>query len=350
MVRPADKPDGQELIMNIGSVPSFPLVGALLLIGFCVGVAGSFFGVGGAFMVTPGLNILGFPMAYAIGTDLAHMIGKSIIAAVRHRRLGHIDIKAGFFLFLGTIPGVKLGAMTIMKLEPLGATEPVVRIAYIVLLLIIGTLVLRESLSARRGKEFDKTTALLIRRFQVKPLVSLKTSEIESISVWGMVLLGLVTGFLASFLGVGGGFIRMPAMVYLMGMPTCMAVGTDLLEVVFSSGYGTYLYALEGRVDVIAALIMLAGAGVGSHLGTLATRYTEPCQIRLYFGITILGSAAAVAAKQFGLKPLAVVILLTLGLSLACTILFRLAEGIRAERKTAAAAAEPEPAASTVDI
>lgn len=318
--------------MYAGSIPTLPLAIALVAVGFCVGVAGSFFGVGGAFLVTPALNILGFPMAYAIGTDLAHMTGKSIIASIRHRRLGHIDFRAGALLLLGTLPGVKLGAMSVMKLERIGAIEIVIRLSYIVILTLIGALVLRESLRANRGHERERDRALLVRCFRIPPLVCLSASNIKSISIWGIILLGFATGFLAAFLGVGGGFIRMPALIYLIGMPTRLAIGTDLIEVAFSGAFGTYLYAREGRVDVIAALVMLMGAAVGSHLGTLATKYVESGRIRLYFAITVLCTALAVTAKQLGFRLVSAGILLTLGIALVAPILYGLFKGIRDEK------------------
>jgi len=317
--------------MYAGAIPPFPQAIGLIFVGFTVGVAAAFFGVGGAFLVTPALNILGFPMAYAIGTDLAHMTGKSVIAAIRHRRLGHVDLKAGGLLLVGTLPGVKLGALSIMRLERLGVTEHVVRLAYIVLLVAMGTLMLRECLHEVNGSVRERKNALLWRRFRLKPLVSLKTSGIKGISLWSIILLGFLTGFLASFLGVGGGFIRMPALIYLLGMPTKIAVGTDLLEVLFSGGFGTYLYALQGKVDVIAALIMLVGASVGSHLGALATRHVEPGEIRLYFAFTILASAAAVCSKQAGMTQLSIGVLIMTGSVVSGLILYRLAQGLRSE-------------------
>ena len=315
--------------MDVGSFHNFPNSIILALLGFCVGVAGSFFGVGGAFLVTPALNILGFPMVYAIGTDLAHMTGKSIVATLQHRKMGHLDMRVGALLLVGTFPGVKLGTIAVMWLEKIHATERVIQSSYILLLTVLGLYILRESLSAKGNAETDGSGALLRRRFLCWPRVSLKISKIGSISIWGIILLGFLSGFLASFLGVGGGFIRMPAMLYLIGMPTRIAIGTNLLEVIFSSAYGTFLYAREGYVDLIAALIMLLGASVGSRLGAHATRYVRADKIRSYLGITILGAAAAVAAKQMGLTALSVGILAVLCPGLAGIILYKLFIGIK---------------------
>lgn len=319
----------------------------LALIGFTVGVCGGFFGVGGAFLVTPALNILGFPMAYAIGTDLAHIMGKSIIAVGRHRRLGNVDPRAGLVLVAGTLPGVEAGARGVLWLEHLGLSETVVRLAYIPLLLAIGAAMLVETLrTARRGAGGEaglaagEGLAARVRRLRWRPLISLPVSGIESISVWPLLAIALATGFCAGFLGVGGGFIRMPALLYLVGMPTHVAVGTDLLEVMFSGAYGTFTYALKGRVDVLAALVMLVGAAVGSQFGVTATSYVKGYRIRLLFALTVLAGAAAVALKQIGEGGAAAVLLLAAGSAVSLTIILALAAGIAAERQRSAAVGE----------
>src|SRR3972149_8387911 len=128
----------------------FPLAGAevnpaaLVLIGFTVGVCGAFFGIGGAFMVTPALNLFGFPMAYAIGTDLAHIMGKSIVATLKHRLLGNIDFKLGALMIPGTVAGVETGKRLVLYLGRIGQVDTIVRYTYVILLLSIGLLILWE--------------------------------------------------------------------------------------------------------------------------------------------------------------------------------------------------------------
>src|SRR3972149_9771462 len=137
----------------------FPLAGAevnpaaLVLIGFTVGVCGAFFGIGGAFMVTPALNLFGFPMAYAIGSDLAHVMGKSIVATLKHRLLGNIDFKLGGLMILGTVPGVEVGKRLILHLERIGQVDAIVRYIYILLLGSIGLFILWELLKYSRHQE-----------------------------------------------------------------------------------------------------------------------------------------------------------------------------------------------------
>ena len=119
----------------------------------------------------------------------------------------------------------------------------------------------------------------------------------------------------------------MPALFYLVGMPTTVAIGTDLLEVLFSSGYGAFLYAQQARVEVIAAIIMLLGAAAGSRLGALGTRLIPAHKIRLYFACTLLATAVAVAVRQAGLHVLSIVILACLGLAILGLVLHKLADG-----------------------
>lgn len=275
----------------------------LVLLGFTVGVIGGFFGIGGAFMVTPALNVFGFPMAYAIGTDMAHVAGKSIVATVKHRKLGNVDVRLGLIMVLFTAVGVELGATTVMWLESIGRVGPVVRIVYMFMLFGVGSFMLYEYYKLTRGSTHDVKDAgmsKLSKKLQgiyLPPMISLKTSRI-TISLWIIGCVAIITGFLAGFLGVGGGFIRMPALMYIIGCPTTVAVGTDLFEVMITGAYGAFTYASKARVEVIAAIVMLFGAAVGAQFGTLATKYVKGLTIRLYFSITMLLSGVSVMFKQ----------------------------------------------------
>lgn len=285
---------------------------ALILLGFTVGVIGGFFGVGGAFMVTPALNVFGFPMAYAIGTDMAHIAGKSIVSTFKHRKFGNVDMKLALLMIIGTVVGIELGATLILWLEKIGHIGPIVRITYMCLLFGLGSFMLYEYLTATRkavrhaaahgGEEppadvGKSKLALYMQSIQLRPMVHLKVSGFH-ISVWVIIGMGVVTGFLAGFLGVGGGFIRMPALMYIIGAPTKVAVGTDLFEVMVTGAYGAFSYALKGRVELVAAIIMLVGAAIGAQLGATATLYARGTIIRLYFAITMLAGGASVVLKH----------------------------------------------------
>lgn len=290
------------LYMPIAGTDINPL--QLVFLGFTVGVIGGFFGVGGAFIVTPALNVFGFPMAYAIGTDMAHIAGKSIISTVRHRRFGNVDIRLGLLMIAGTAVGIELGSLAVMWLEKIGRIDAVVRTIYVALLFGIGSYMIYECTGGARGRGSSEGTdrrppalAQKAQRIKIPPVITLRVSGL-SISVWIIFGVAAITGFAAGFLGVGGGFIRMPALVYIIGTTTKIAVGTDLFEVMFSGMYGAFTYALKGRVEIVAAMVMLAGAAAGAPLGAFATRHVKGPVIRLCFALTMLIAGISVILKQ----------------------------------------------------
>ncbi len=270
-------------------------------IGFLVGVLGGFFGVGGGFIAGPAMFLAGVPINFVVGTDLAHMTGKSIVAARRHRTMGHVDAKLGLLMVTGTITGVEIGAQIVERLELLGTMDEAIGGSYVLILLVISGFSAWESLRALRmsGTESMSASDVLgfrgvahrIQSIRIPPTISLHGSGVASISLWSVIGVGLVTGVLAGMLGVGGGFIRMPMMVYLLGIPTHVAVGTDLFEIVISAGYGTVTHALKGNVDILIALVMQTGAAVGAQIGAVSTRYVRGPRIRLAFsGLALVGA------------------------------------------------------------
>ncbi len=275
-------------------------------IGFVVGVLGGFFGVGGGFLAGPLMFWAGVPINFVVGTDLAHMTGKSIVAARRHRALGNVDLRLGFLMILGTIPGIELGAQTIEFLDASGNADQYVGYTYVIILLGIGLFTGWESLRALRVQRTDQLEVKgaldipLTRErsgfFKLPPMIKLPASGIE-ISLWPVVFVGVVTGFLAGFLGVGGGFLRLPLLVYLVGVPTHVAVGTDLFEIVISAGFGTISHALKGNVDIMIALTMQTGAAIGAQIGAVGTRYFSGPSIRLMFSILPILAAIMVLLR-----------------------------------------------------
>jgi len=294
----------------------FPITGVtvdpLLLagVGFLVGLLGGFFGVGGGFLAGPMMFLIGVPMNFVVGTDLAHMTGKSIVAARRHRALGQVDVRLGLLMVLGTVPGIELGARIIEGLESAGNIDTVIGVAYIVILLAIGSFTAWESLRALhmvRTERMDAKEALAfqgvtrrVHLLRLPPLISLPASGIESISLWVVLGVSFLTGLLAGALGVGGGFIRMPMMIYLVGVPTHVAVGTDLFEVVISAGFRTVTHALKGNVDVLMALVMQTGAAIGAQIGAVSTRFFAGPRIRLFFSVLPFIGATLVILRLLG--------------------------------------------------
>jgi hypothetical protein len=281
----------------------------LIILGVGVGVIGGFFGMGGAWMVTPGLNILGFPMAFAIGTDIAHMAGKSLISTMRHGKFGNVDYKLGMIMLVGTVVGFEIGAQMIMWLERLGIVGPVVRWMYLGLLAAIAWMVFadiakrkrKEQEALRAGKEVDKLATGIewhksLHKIKIPPMMHFQAAGITC-TAWLPIFVSFLTGWLAGILGIGGGLIRMPALIYLVGCPTHVAVGTDLFEVMISGLYGAASYTWKGRTELVAAIIMLVGAAVGAQVGSVATKYIKGYGIRIAFGLAVIGCFISVLLK-----------------------------------------------------
>jgi len=333
----------------------------LVILGLGVGIIGSFFGMGGGWMITPGLNILGFPMAFAIGTDITQMAGNSLMATMRHSRFGNIDYRLGVVMIAGTVAGFEVGAQMIMWLERIGRVDLFVRVAYLILLSLIAWVVFTDVAKKRRadrearllkkthpvssaGIEWYKT----LHKLRIPPMVTFPTAGIRC-SLWIPVIVSFLTGWLAGILGIGGGLIRMPALVYLVGVPTHVAVGTDLFEVVITALYGCATYSYKGRTELVAALIMLAGASIGAQIGSTATKYVRGYGIRTAFGFAVVGCAASVAMKLAGsLLPSwkqaldlgATILILGLVAALGLAIFLMFVRGVREERRVRLGLAE----------
>ena len=283
----------------------------LLLIGFCVGVMGGFFGVGGGWMITPALNIFGFHMAFAIGTPLASIFGQSLGAVKKHQRMGNVDWKLGLISIATSVIGLEIGSRTILTLEKAGDVGSVVRWSYILLLSGLGIYMLHdyfvvhvrqlklleegEKLNSRTGR--SKISERL-HHINLPPMISFPASDIEGVSLWIILFIFLITGFLSGFMGVGGGFIIIPVLVYLVGLPTTIAVGTSLVTVLFTAAYGCLTYGIKGRVELIAAFIMLVGASIGAQIGATAVKYIKGYGIRLLFAIMIILASFSVTTEQ----------------------------------------------------
>ena len=289
----------------------------LLLLGVMVGTLSGFFGVGGGFLITGGLLVFGVPPVFAVGTGLALIMGSSIINTLKHRHLGNVDLRLGLIMLIGTLPGVFLAEQLNTSLEEAGVIGPVIRYAYIVFLAVLGSFIVYDHLKQRHNSAAangEISTASLARRVQnmripphaiwlpaygkISTYVHLPVSQIDQLSVFIPVIVGFSVGFFAGLLGAGGGFLLMPVLIFGMGVPTTVAIGTDLFQIIVTGSWGTFIYALSHNVDPLMAIIMLGAASVGSQLGTTATAFVEPARIRILYGVTILGGCVAVALEQ----------------------------------------------------
>ena len=305
----------------------FPISGAhispiyLVIVGFLIGILGGFFGVGGSFIAGPALRLVGLDWNFAVGTDLAHIVGKSVVAARRHRALGNIDFRLGWIMAFGTIGGAEVGAQLIQALKRAGNVNLVVSIVSIVVYVSISTFMIwesRKTLASRKGRSqrgivkgakskkdhsaFGPVTRA-IQRLKIWPMVELPSSGVKGISLWMILLVAFVGGFFSGFLGGGAGYIRMPSMVYVLGIPTHLAVGTDLFEIIISASYGTFSHAIKGNVDILIALVMNIGAAIGAQIGAISTQYFTGPKIRLAFvPLPLIGAAIVIYTLMTGHK------------------------------------------------
>jgi uncharacterized membrane protein YfcA len=237
---------------------------------------------------------------------------------VRHVRFGNIDFKLGILMIGGTATGVELGATVLESLKQAGTMviagrtvetmTLVMSLVYSALLIFLGQAMIRESVQTirRTSGRVTLTTdvpaspvVLKLRTFKMWPMVSLPASGIEAISLWIILGIGFATGFLSGMLGVGGGFIRMPALVYILGCPTVVAVGSDLFEIMFSSAYGVMTHAFKGNVHLVLVLALLIGTTIGAQLGASYTRKAGGPWVRFGFGCMAFIGVIGVFAKLY---------------------------------------------------
>ena len=289
----------------------------LIGLGFVIGILGGFFGVGGSFLAGPALFVAGLPMNFAVGTDLLHIVGKSIVGARKHHLLGNIDMKLAAVMVLGTIAGSEAGVQAIEALKKVSRVDIVVGCVAIVVFTAMSVFIFLESwqalklkrnpkpLSKQTAQEKDQRAFKWISKWTQSlnwgPKIALPHSGIKSISLVAILVISFVGGVCSGFLGGGAGYIRMPFMVYLLGIPTHIAIGTDLFEVVVSASYGSFRHAMNGNVDVLIALIMQTGAAVGAQIGAVLTQYFNGPRIRMAFSpLPLLGALMVAYGLVYG--------------------------------------------------
>ena len=308
--------------LPLGGIMLFPNAGVevnpvlLLFLGLVVGTLSGFFGVGGGFLITGGLLVLGVPPLFAVGTGLTLIVGSSIINTLKHSRIGNVDFKLGGLMVIGTIPAVFLAERLNQQLESAGIAGPILRYSYMVVLAVMAGYILYDFWKARhpstRGDEAShQTLAEKVHSLKIPPhaisvpwrspiltTVGLPKSHIPSISVWIPIGTGFGVGFMAGLLGAGGGFILLPVLIFVLGVPTTVAVGTDLFQVVITGSMGSFLYSLGGRVDLVMSVIMLSTASIGSQLGVAAAQRVDGEKIRFLFALTMTAGSVSVALKE----------------------------------------------------
>lgn len=271
----------------------------LIIMGFFVGVLSGFFGFGGGFILTPLLISLGFPANIAVGTSVTEIFMSSIVASLKHKRLGNVDVKVGLIIALSSIPGTEFGAQIIERLKT--NTQHVnfaVSLSYILILILISTHMVREGLSYSVEKSLkEKTLWFRIRRLKIPPLIAASQQDVEPISLWMLMIIGFIGGLLAGFLGAGGGFILLPFLIYAVGYSPSVAAGTCIFRILISCMYASLTHALKKNVNLISAILIFTGSSIGVQIGASATKRVKETSFKLAFGLCLGFISLSVMAK-----------------------------------------------------
>jgi uncharacterized membrane protein YfcA len=271
----------------------------ILALGGGVGLLSGLFGVGGGFLMTPLLIFIGVPPPVAVGSEAAQIVASSVSGVLAHMRRGNVDFRMGLVLLLGGFVGSTVGVKLFAFLRTIGQVDLVIALSYVVILGGVGGLMFAESMRAllrrragttRRGKLHQHTWLHGLPLKMRFPRSKLYISSLLPFS------LGALIGVLAALMGVGGGFIMVPAMIYVLGMPTSVVVGTSLFQIIFVTANVTFLQAYENQtVDIILALLLLIGGVIGAQIGARLGAKLRGEQLRGLMALMVLAVALKLA-------------------------------------------------------
>ena len=280
------------------SVNIFLLIG----LGGIVGILSGMFGVGGGFLMTPLLFFIGIPPAVAVASEANQILGASFSGAIAHFRRKNVDIKMGFLLILGGIIGSIFGVELFRIFKNLGQLELIIKVCYVLFLGIIGIIMFFESLRALNYKSKNIKVRKTRHHSWVQGLplkMRFRTSNLYISSI-PAVFIGFFVGILASIMGIVGGFIIVPAMIYILGMPTKVVVGTSLFQIIFVTGVTTYLHAVKNfSVDIILSFLLLVGGVIGAQFGVRIGLKLKAEQLRILLAILVLAMCLKITLELF---------------------------------------------------
>jgi uncharacterized membrane protein YfcA len=279
----------------------------LLAMGAAVGFLSGMFGVGGGFLITPLLIFYNIPPAIAVATGANQVIASSFSGALAHLKRGTLDFKLGFVLLGGGVFGSTLGAYVFALLRSIGQLDLFISLLYVALLGTVGGLMLVESVNAIRAARGGQPQSMKkpgqhnwVHRLPLKMRFRASKLFVSVIPVLG---LGAGIGFLASIMGVGGGFIMVPALIYLLRVPTNVVVGTSLFHIMFTAAYTTIVHATANQtVDIVLALLLMVGGVAGAQYGARAGQKLRGEQLRALLALLVLAVALRLAFDLF-IKP-----------------------------------------------
>ncbi|MDP4033657.1 MAG: sulfite exporter TauE/SafE family protein [Pseudorhodobacter sp.] len=277
------------------SVNAFLLLGLGGVVGFLSGM----FGVGGGFLITPLLFFIGIPPAVAVATGANQVVASSVSGVLAQLRRKAVDFRMGIVLLVGGMIGSGVGIWVFALLSAAGHVDLFVQLSYVLFLGLVGALMLQESLRsllrARSGRVNVRRAHVhtWVHRLPLK--VKFRASGLY-ISVLPPMLIGALVGFLAAVMGVGGGFIMVPAMIYLLGMPTKVVIGTSLFQIIFVTAFTTVMHAVANQtVDMLLALLLILGGVIGAQLGARIGVRLRAEQLRILLALLVLAVCLRVA-------------------------------------------------------
>ncbi|OGQ01446.1 MAG: permease [Deltaproteobacteria bacterium RBG_19FT_COMBO_52_11] len=282
---------------------TLPIAGMSINVFFLIGLGGGvgflsgLFGVGGGFLLTPLLIFAGIPPTVAAASDSNQIVAAAASGAYAHSRMGNVDFKMGIILLLGGITGGSIGVQIIKVLMAFGNVDFVIKLIYVIILGTIGTFMFLESFSALRRSKEIKGDAIAhepkesaVRKFAAKlPLqMHFSKSRMTTSAIFPFCL-GTLVGILAAIMGVGGGFIMVPSMIYILGMPTIVAIGTDLFQIVLTCINVTIQQAIRNHtVDLVLVIFLFIGSTLGAQVGARVSRRLRGEQLRILLAIIVL--------------------------------------------------------------
>ncbi|MEK6776140.1 MAG: sulfite exporter TauE/SafE family protein [bacterium] len=264
-------------------------------LGLVVGLLSGLFGVGGGFLMTPLLIMLGIPSTVAAATDSNQIVAASTSGTYAHWKLGNVDFKMGFYLLIGGFSGGLFGVQLIKVLKAMGNADFVIKITYVLMLGIVGGYMFFESLSAmkKKKKEEEETKpgkeSGLVRFLKILPFQAHFEKSGVTHSILVPIIFGGFVGILAAIMGVGGGFLMVPVMIYILRMPMHVVVGTSLFQILFNCIEVTFLQAYTNHtVDFILAVLLLVGSTIGAQVGTVFGRKLKGDQLKILLAGIVL--------------------------------------------------------------
>lgn len=284
-----------QIYLPIAEIPVNIIV--ILLLGLATGFLAGMFGIGGGFLATPFLMFIGISPAVAVATSTNQIIASSVSGLLAHLRKDNVDIKMGIFLVIGGFIGSTAGVSALKILKQTGQTDVVIAITYVLFLGSIGITMLIGSIKGimqkKYGieieeKEHKKFSSFLKKIDHLPWKVYFPKSQI-TISIIIPVVLSIGIGILVSLMGIGGGFLMIPAMIYILRMPSSVVVGTSLFQIIFIASNATFLQAVTNNtVDIVLAFLMIISSAIGAQLGTRSVYKTDADSMRSFLAILIL--------------------------------------------------------------